>query len=100
MVAKTFRGRGKLYKAGKHLCDTNFEITSQEPYKAGPTKIIGYLSGFDPMPLLGLAGETLVLRLSDGAEQEILLREDAYDKSHWQFRPTMPVNGKFDPRLM
>jgi hypothetical protein len=58
MPERILRGAGKLRKQGKYLCNTQFEITVQESRGPGRPNLIGYLIGFDPKPLLGLAGET------------------------------------------
>jgi hypothetical protein len=97
MATQTLRGAGKILKDGKYLSDTGFEIIGQKPRETGGANISGYLSAFNQKALLGLAGEILVLRLSDGAEQEILRLEDIYQKPRWRFRPILPVNPKLDP---
>lgn len=97
MATKLVRGEGKLLKEGRYVCNTDFEITSEGSRPRGQTNITGYLIGFDPKPLLGRAGETFVLRLSDGGEQSILLLEDVQRKPRWRFRLTYPINPKLDP---
>jgi hypothetical protein len=98
MVERILRGVGKLRKEGKYLCNTQFEITAQESRESGRPNLTGYLIGFDPKSMLGLAGETVILRLSDGGEQVILLLEDIYQRPRCRFRLTFPINPKFDPR--
>jgi hypothetical protein len=97
MATQTLRGAGKILKDGKYRSDTDFEIIGHKPREPGRATIYGYLSAFNQKALLGLAGEILALRLSDGAEQEILLLEDVYQKPRWQFRLIFPINPKFDP---
>lgn len=99
-ATKLLRGRGKLRKEGMHLCNTYFEIAGQESGATRRSILRGYLFEFDPKSLLGRTGETLVLLLGDGEEQEILLLEGIFTKPRWQFRLNHPINPELDPTRM